>query len=85
MVYALDADTGEERWSFFADSPVRFSPVLWRGNAYVAGDDGYLYCLAAKTGALEWKKRLGPTDDMMLGNGHMISRWPIRGGGDNSG
>ena len=78
-VYALDLTTGREQWSFFADSPVRFAPAFWRGRLYVSSDDGYLYCLRAKTGKLVWRKRGGPTEDMVLGNGRMISRWPTRG------
>jgi len=78
-VYALDLATGREKWSFFADSPVRFAPAFWRGRLYVSSDDGYLYCLRAKTGKLVWRKRGGPSGDMVLGNGRMISRWPTRG------
>jgi len=29
-VVALDADTGKQRWRFFADGPVRFAPVAWQ-------------------------------------------------------
>lgn len=78
-VYALDAASGRERWVFFADSPIRFAPAFWQGRLYVSSDDGYLYCLRAKTGALIWRKRGGPAGDMVLGNGRMISRWPARG------
>ncbi|NQT01109.1 MAG: PQQ-binding-like beta-propeller repeat protein [Planctomycetes bacterium] len=78
-VYALNAVTGKERWTFFADSPIRFAPAFWQGRLYIAGDDGYLYCLRAKTGKLIWRKRGGPREDMVLGNGRMISRWPARG------
>jgi len=78
-VYALDLATGREKWSFFADSPVRFAPAFWQGRLYVSSDDGYLYCLRAKTGKLIWRKRGGPAGDMVLGNGRMISRWPTRG------
>jgi outer membrane protein assembly factor BamB len=28
-VYALDALTGEERWTFFTDAPVRLAPAVW--------------------------------------------------------
>jgi len=77
--YALDAASGRERWVFFADSPIRFAPVFWQGRLYVSSDDGYLYCLRAKTGELIWRKRGGPAGDMVLGNGRMISRWPARG------
>jgi len=79
-VYALDAATGAERWSFFTGGPVRFAPALWRDRVFVVSDDGFLYCLAAKDGSLLWKRRGGPIDSMVLGNGRMISRWPARGG-----
>ncbi len=79
-VYALDAATGETRWTFFTDGPVRFAPVAWRDRLFVASDDGHLYCLAAADGRLLWKLRGGPKDDMLLGNDRMISRWPARGG-----
>ena len=78
-VYALDAVTGKERWTFFADSPIRFAPAYWKGRLYITADDGYLYCLRAKTGKLIWQKRGGLREDMVLGNGRMISRWPARG------
>ncbi len=78
-VYALDLATGRERWAFFADSPIRFAPAFWQGRLYASSDDGYLYCIRAKTGKLIWRKRGGPAGDMVLGNGRMISRWPARG------
>ena len=78
-VYALNLATGRERWTFYTESPIRFAPAFWRGRLYVSSDDGYLYCLRAKTGKLIWRKRGGPTGDMVLGNGRMISRWPARG------
>ena len=58
-VYALDAETGQERWCFFTDAPVRFAPAVWNGRVLAASDDGYLYCLAADDGTLLWKKRAG--------------------------
>ncbi len=79
-VYALDAITGQTRWTFFTDSPVRFAPVVWHDRLFVAGDDGHLYCLAATDGQLLWKLQGGPKPDMLLGNDRMISRWPARGG-----
>ncbi len=79
-VYALDVTSGDVRWTFFTDGPVRFAPVVWRDRLLVASDDGYLYCLFAETGRLIWKRRGGPRSDMLLGNDRMISRWPARGG-----
>lgn len=79
-VIALDAATGARRWTFFTDAPVRFAPVVWKDRLFVASDDGNLYCLATADGALINKWRGGPTDEMILGNGRMVSRWPARGG-----
>src|SRR5205085_2883317 len=42
-VRALDTRTGQERWTFFANGPVRFAPVIWEGRVYFTADDGYLY------------------------------------------
>ena len=79
-VYALDAASGEQRWTFFTGGPVRFAPALWRGRVFVVSDDGVLYCLAAEDGRVLWQLRGGPADSMVLGNERMISRWPARGG-----
>ncbi|MCI0360123.1 MAG: PQQ-binding-like beta-propeller repeat protein, partial [Planctomycetaceae bacterium] len=79
-VIALDPATGREKWTFFTDAPVRLAPAIWKDRAYVASDDGYLYCLSLADGSLVQKWRGGPTDEMILGNGRMVSRWPARGG-----
>ncbi len=79
-VVALDAATGQERWSYFTDAPVRFAPTIWKDRAYAVSDDGYLYCLSLADGSLLQRWRGGPTDEMVLGNGRMVSRWPARGG-----
>jgi len=79
-IYALDANNGYVAWSFFAEGPVRFAPVVWREKLFCLSDDGFLYCLDKHTGKLYWRKRGGPIEDSLLGNGKMISRWPCRGG-----
>ncbi len=79
-VYAVDRATGEEQWSFFTDAPVRFAPMLHDGRLLVGSDDGWLYCLSADNGMLLWQFYGGPRDDRVLGNEHMISRWPLRSG-----
>ncbi len=79
-VYALDAATGEEHWSFFTGGPIRLAPTVWKDRVLFGSDDGFVYCLKATDGKLLWKKRGGPNDEKLLGNGKMISRWPIRTG-----
>jgi hypothetical protein len=75
-VTALDAATGEPRWTYFTDAPVRLAPAVWKDRVFVASDDGCLYCLAAADGSLLERWRSGPSDEMILGNGRMVSRWP---------
>jgi len=79
-VYALSGATGEEIWSFYTGGPVRLAPTVCDNKVFFGSDDGLVYCLNAETGALVWKIRGGPTDERLLGNGRMISRWPVRTG-----
>ncbi len=79
-VVALDAGTGQPRWSFFTGGPVRFAPAAWRDRVFVASDDGCLYALSLADGRLLWQHRGGPNLRMCLGNERLISRWAARGG-----
>lgn len=79
-VYALDAETGRELWTFVTDGPVRFAPAVWRDRVFVVSDDGFLYCLNAADGRVLDRWRGGSEDSRVLGNERMISRWPARGG-----
>jgi len=69
---ALDAATGEEIWTFFTEGPVRV--------VYFCSDDGFLYCVDAKTGKLQWKFRGGPSAQHAIGNQRLVSAWVARGG-----
>ena len=77
-VYALDILTGEEKWTYFTQGPVRFAPSIYKGKVYFGSDDGYVYCLKARKGKLIWKFRAGPEEKRILGNERMISLWPVR-------
>lgn len=79
-VYCLDAATGQVRWSFFTGGPVRVVPTVYEGRVYVGSDDGCAYCLQAADGSLVWKVRPSFRDERVLGNGKMISLWPVRTG-----
>ena len=38
---AIDTETGQERWRYSVDGPVRLPAIAWRENVYFACDDGY--------------------------------------------
>ncbi len=79
-VTAYDTNTGAEKWRFFTEGPVRFAPAAYKDKVFVGSDDGYLYCLAAKTGKLIRKFLAAPSKRKILGHGRLISAWPVRGG-----
>ncbi len=79
QVHCLDLNSGEERWSFFTEGPVRFAPTLHDGRLFVGSDDGHAYCLSTD-GKYIWKKLLAPRDYRIAGNNRIISAWPLRTG-----
>ncbi|MCD6393237.1 MAG: PQQ-binding-like beta-propeller repeat protein, partial [Planctomycetes bacterium] len=79
-VKAYDTASGREKWRFYADGPIRFAPVAYRGKLYFASDDGFLYCLNAYNGSVVSKFLAGPATNKVLGNDRLIGMWPVRGG-----
>lgn len=57
-VYALDKETGNQKWKFPAVEPIpgtfRNEPVMGGANIYAAADNKNLYALDAATGNLKW-------------------------------
>ncbi len=41
-VYAIDAASGNECWSFYTGGPVRLAPTVWKNKVYVGSDDGFV-------------------------------------------
>ena len=78
-VTAYDTRTGALKWRFYASGPVRFAPMAFKGKLYFTSDDGYLYCLDAADGKLNWKFRGGPGDRRVIGNNRLTGMWPARG------
>jgi len=79
-VVSYDLKSGEKIWSFFADGPVRLPLAAADGSVYFSSDDGGLYAVDSKSGALRWRFRGAPLDHLAIGNRRLISAWPARGG-----
>ena len=77
---AYDLGSGQLKWRFYTEGPIRTAPAAWQDAVVVASDDGCLYCLAAQDGSLRWRLRGAPTDRRLIGNQRLISTWPARGG-----
>lgn len=76
---AYDTETGELRWRFYANGPVRLAPVAAQGRVTFGADDGICYCLDAATGSLLWKYDAYPEARRGFIEGRLTSVVPIRG------
>lgn len=79
-VSAVDLKTGQLKWRYFAEGPVRFAPLVHKGRAYFGADDGALYCVDADSGLLQWRFLAAPRARKAIGSERVISVWPVRGG-----
>jgi outer membrane protein assembly factor BamB len=77
---ALDLNSGEWIWQFFADAPIRYAPVVMNQRVYFGSDDGSVRALDLASGKLLWKYRIAPQNRQIPGNGRLISAWPVRTG-----
>ena len=69
IFYALNAETGSQRWSFTIDTVtgcptltttrIGSSAAVENGSVYFGAANGFVYALDGATGALVWKVQLG--------------------------
>ncbi len=78
-VIALDAKTGERRWSFQAGGRVDGPPTIHEGLAIFGAHDGWIYAVRAATGELAWRFRAPPVESRILAYGQVESPWPVVG------
>lgn len=79
-VRAYNTGSGKEIWRFHANGPVRLAPCVEGNDILIACDDGFLYCLDSRSGKRKWNFFAGHNQNRSLGNGKLISIWPVRGG-----
>ena len=79
-VRAIEADTGNLKWSFANAGPLNHPPTIWNGRAFVGSGDGVVYCLEAATGRLLWRFRVAPVERRIMVYDRLCSTWPITSG-----
>ena len=85
FVYALDAGTGNLKWSYETGSDVFSSPAVEDGLVYIGSYDGKLYALKADTGELVWSYQTGDevrsspavADGMVYAGSHDFSMYAL--------
>lgn len=81
-LYALDAETGNERWKdmMFLGKPTAgrnrlsdmvASPIVAGGRVYVGSQAGLLVALDIRNGARQWEEELPGIQDMWLAGGYL--------------
>ena len=79
-VFARDAATGKELWSFVADGRVEFPPAMHKGLCFFGTAAGSAYALEARTGKEIWRMRAAPAEKYIAEDGQFASAWPVIGG-----
>jgi outer membrane protein assembly factor BamB len=59
MVYAVDVETGKDKWHFKAERDVWAPPLLVDQTLYVTSLDHHVYALDVATGTVKWQKDMG--------------------------
>jgi len=78
-VYALDAASGKQLWTYTAGGPVDSPPTIYSGLALFGSADGWVHCLRASDGALAWRFRAAPEERRVIAFGQIESAWPVHG------
>jgi outer membrane protein assembly factor BamB len=78
-VVALDAETGDTRWTYTVGGRVDSPPTYYKGRLLFGSADGWVYCVSAKEGALAWKFRAAPMDRRLMSLEQLESVWPVHG------
>lgn len=75
---SLNPMTGELRWQFVADAPIRYAPHIEDGTIWLGADDGVLRSIDLVSGEVQWSSKIGPEQPRIFGNERLIGSHPIR-------
>lgn len=78
-LHALDAKTGESRWTYTTGARIDSPPTYWNGRLFFGSRDGWVYSLRASDGALLWRYRAAPLDRRLMAFEQLESVWPVHG------
>lgn len=78
-IRALDAETGEARWTFTAGGRIDSPPTIHGGAVYFGSADGWVYAVRAEDGELAWRFRAAPEERLVMIKGQLESAWPVHG------
>lgn len=65
-VFSIDAKTGKTNWQVQLGGPVKGTPLIWEGKAFLSSWDKHYYALDLKTGATVWKVFVGGRNQSSL-------------------
>jgi len=78
-LYALDATSGKQLWSYTTGGQTDTPPTYDNGLLLFGSADGCVYALRADDGALAWRFRAAPIDQRMMAWEQLESAWPVHG------
>jgi outer membrane protein assembly factor BamB len=76
---ALDLATRKVSWSRALAARLEYPPTIYRGMAYLGGNDGTVSCLRVSDGALVWRFLAAPTRRRIAIASQVESAWPVPG------
>jgi len=78
-VMSLNAGTGEQQWSFYAEGRLDTPPTVHGDSLFFGTDYGYVYCLDTRGGGLRWRFNANPQYRQIVNHERIESAWPVNG------
>ena len=79
QVLALDASTGDQKWTYTTGGPVDSAPTIYGDVALFGSADGHVYCLRLSNGDLVWRFQAAPANRKTVALQQVESLWPVHG------